>query len=93
MGIAAHTKRRCPFPVPNWIDEQVDGLDRASVDVETLLQGQRTRYEAALKNLQKTVPQSALQDDIARSLMRGLPKPFPINPMAAREGRVETKGV
>ncbi len=42
---------------PNWIDEQVDSLERAPVDVETLLQGQRTRYEATLKNLQKTAPQ------------------------------------
>ena len=41
----------------NWIDEQVEGLERAPVDVETLLQEQRTRYEAALKSLQKAVPQ------------------------------------
>lgn len=46
-----------PAEDPNWINEQVDGLERAPVDVETLLQEQRSRYKAALKNLQKTAPQ------------------------------------
>jgi len=46
-----------PAEDPNWIDKQVEGLERAPVDVETLLQEQRTRYETALQNLQKTAPQ------------------------------------
>jgi pyruvate,water dikinase len=41
----------------NWIDEQLEGLKRAPVDVETLLQEQRARFEVALKNLQKAAPQ------------------------------------
>jgi pyruvate,water dikinase len=45
-----------PAENPNWIDEQLDGLEHAPVDVETLLQEQRARYEAALKNLQKVTP-------------------------------------
>jgi len=40
-----------PAEDPNWIDEQVEGLERAPVDVATLLQEQRARYEAALKIL------------------------------------------
>ncbi len=46
-----------PAEDPNWIDEQLEGLERSPVDVETLLQEQRARYEAALKNLQKVAPQ------------------------------------
>ena len=45
-----------PAESPNWIDEQLDGLEHALVDVETLLQEQRARYEAALRNLQKVTP-------------------------------------
>jgi len=41
---------------PNWINEQLEGLERAPVEVETLLQEQRARYQAALKNLQKVAP-------------------------------------
>jgi hypothetical protein len=29
--------------------------------------------------------QPALQDEVGRHLMRGLPKPFPVNSLAARE--------
>ena len=51
-------ERYSPRPAenPDWIDEQLDGLEHAPVDVETLLQEQRARYEAALKNLQKVTP-------------------------------------
>jgi phosphohistidine swiveling domain-containing protein len=47
-----------PRPVenPHWIDEQLAGLERATVDVDTLLQEQRARYEAALQNLRKATP-------------------------------------
>jgi len=45
-----------PAEDPNWIDEQLNGLERAPVDVETLLQEQRFRCEAALRILQKTAP-------------------------------------
>ena len=51
-------ERSIPRPAedPNWIDEQLDGLERTPADVETLLQEQRARYEAALGNLQKAAP-------------------------------------
>jgi pyruvate,water dikinase len=45
-----------PAENPNWIDKQMNGLEYAPADVETLLQEQRTRYEAALGNLQKVAP-------------------------------------
>lgn len=45
-----------PAEDPNWIDEQLDGLKRTPADVETLLQEQRTRHEAVLKNRQKASP-------------------------------------
>ena len=43
-----------PAENPNWIDEQLAGLERSPVAVETLLQEQRARNEVALKKLQKT---------------------------------------
>ena len=42
-----------PAENPNWIDEQLQDLDRSPVDVDTLLDDQRRRYEAALENLRK----------------------------------------
>jgi len=45
-----------PAENPNWIDEQLDEFERAPMDVETLLQEQRSRYDAALKKLQKVTP-------------------------------------
>jgi hypothetical protein len=45
-----------PAENPNWIDEQLDGLEHTPANVEMLLQEQRARYEAALKNLQKAAP-------------------------------------
>jgi rifampicin phosphotransferase len=45
-----------PAENPNGIDEQLDSLERTPADVETLLQDQRARYEAALKKLQKAAP-------------------------------------
>jgi pyruvate,water dikinase len=45
-----------PAENPYWIDEQLDGLEHAPADVETLIQKQRARYEAALGNLQKAAP-------------------------------------
>jgi phosphohistidine swiveling domain-containing protein len=45
-----------PAENPNWIDEQLDGLERTPADVETLIQEQRARYETALGNLQKAAP-------------------------------------
>jgi phosphohistidine swiveling domain-containing protein len=46
-----------PAENPKWIDEQLEGLEHSTTDVDTLLQEQGARYEAALKNLQKAVPQ------------------------------------
>jgi phosphohistidine swiveling domain-containing protein len=45
-----------PLENPNWIDEQLGGLERTLADVETLIQEQRARYETALRKLQKTAP-------------------------------------
>lgn len=45
-----------PAENPHWIDEQLDLLEHAPVDVETLLQEQRIRHDAALRNLKKTEP-------------------------------------
>ncbi len=45
-----------PAENPNWIDEQLEGLERSPVDVDTMLRDQRMRYEAALENLQKKAP-------------------------------------
>jgi len=45
-----------PAENPNWIDEQLDGLERTPADVETLIQEQRARYESALGYLQKAAP-------------------------------------
>ncbi|HSF82274.1 MAG TPA: PEP-utilizing enzyme [Anaerolineales bacterium] len=45
-----------PAENPNWIDEQMAGLESAPADVDSLLRDQRARYEAALKNLQKNAP-------------------------------------
>ncbi len=42
-----------PAENPQWIDEQLAGLDRSTADVDTLLHEQRARYEAALQTLQK----------------------------------------
>lgn len=48
-----------PRPVedPNWINEQLEDLERPPVGVETLLQEQRARCEAALKSMLKAAPQ------------------------------------
>jgi phosphohistidine swiveling domain-containing protein len=45
-----------PAENPDWIDEQLDDLERSLVDVDTLLQEQRARYENALKNLKNADP-------------------------------------
>jgi phosphohistidine swiveling domain-containing protein len=45
-----------PAENPNWIDEQLAGLEHTPVGVDTLLQEQRARHEASLKNLQKVAP-------------------------------------
>jgi pyruvate,water dikinase len=45
-----------PAENPNWIDEQLEGLERTPADVETLIQDQRARYETILGNLQKAAP-------------------------------------
>ena len=42
-----------PAESPHWIDEQLAGLERAAVDVDTLLREQRARYETALLNLRQ----------------------------------------
>ena len=51
-------ERSIPRPAenPNWIDEQLEGLERTLADVETLIQEQRARFETALGNLQKAAP-------------------------------------
>ena len=45
-----------PAENPSWIEEQVDGLEGALLDVDTLLAEQHARYEAALNNLRKADP-------------------------------------
>jgi pyruvate,water dikinase len=45
-----------PAENPNWIDEQLGGLERSPVDVDTLLREQCNRYEAAQESLQKSAP-------------------------------------
>jgi phosphohistidine swiveling domain-containing protein len=39
---------------PDWIDEQLEGLEQSPSDVDTLLNEQRGHYEAALARLQKS---------------------------------------
>ena len=46
-----------PAENPEWIDQQLDSLEYAPIDVDTLLAEQRLRYETALENLQKSTPQ------------------------------------
>ena len=57
-----------PSEDPNWINKQLDSLEFAPLDVDTLLQEQRIRYQAALKNLQKNAPKKYV------SLLRRLQK-------------------
>jgi pyruvate,water dikinase len=45
-----------PAEDPNWIDKQLENLEFSTMDVDSLLQEQRTRYENALGNLQKISP-------------------------------------
>jgi pyruvate,water dikinase len=45
-----------PAEDPNWIDEQIAGLEHSPSDVNTLLRDQRARYETALGNLRKSRP-------------------------------------
>ena len=45
-----------PAENPKWIDEQLNSLEHAPEDVDTLLQEQRIRYENALGNLRKCAP-------------------------------------
>ncbi|MEN8172860.1 MAG: PEP-utilizing enzyme [Chloroflexota bacterium] len=45
-----------PSENPDWIDEQLDNLQHAPADVDTLMHEQRLRYESALKNLRKSTP-------------------------------------
>jgi len=40
----------------DWIDEQLAGLEYSPVDVDTLLNNQRARYESSLSNLRKISP-------------------------------------
>ena len=45
-----------PAEDPNWIDEQLAGLEHSNVDVDTLLREQHARYESALGNLRNINP-------------------------------------
>ncbi|MBC8506240.1 MAG: hypothetical protein ISR58_04845 [Anaerolineales bacterium] len=45
-----------PAEEPKWIDEQLDNLELSTIDVDTLMQEQRQRYEFALKRLRDIVP-------------------------------------
>lgn len=47
-----------PAEDPNWIEKQLDNLEYAPLNVETLLQEQRLRYENALSNLGKSTPKT-----------------------------------
>ena len=55
-----------PAEDPNWIDEQLAGLEHSPKDVDTLLRNQRVRYEIALGNLRKSRPKKF--DKILRRL-------------------------
>ena len=43
-----------PAEDPNWIDEQLAGLEHSPADVDTLLREQRARFESALGKLRRT---------------------------------------
>jgi phosphoenolpyruvate synthase/pyruvate phosphate dikinase len=45
-----------PAEDPDWIDKQLENLKHAAMDVDTLVQEQQSRYETALRKLQKTAP-------------------------------------
>ena len=45
-----------PAENPTWIEEQIEGLGKSSVDVDLLLAEQRAKYEAALGRLVKSSP-------------------------------------
>ena len=45
-----------PAEDPNWIDEQLAGLEHSPSDVDTLLRNQQARYETALGHLHKSRP-------------------------------------
>ena len=45
-----------PAENPTWIEEQIEGLGKSSVDVDMMLSEQRAKYEAALSRLIKSSP-------------------------------------
>jgi len=45
-----------PAENPDWIDEQLDSINQAPVDVDELLSEQHARYESALQHLQTSQP-------------------------------------
>jgi phosphohistidine swiveling domain-containing protein len=45
-----------PIENPQWINEQLDGMERSPVNVDTLLQEQRASYEATRKKLREAIP-------------------------------------
>ena len=55
-----------PAEEPNWIDEQLAGLERSPMDVDTLLREQRARYETALGELRLSNPRKC--DKIEKKL-------------------------
>lgn len=55
-----------PAENPNWIEEQIGGLNQSPVDVDTLLAEQRARYEAALSRLRRSSPRD--RDSLLRRL-------------------------
>jgi pyruvate,water dikinase len=55
-----------PAEDPNWVDEQLAGLEHSPMNVDTLLRNQRARYESALGNLRKSRPEKF--DKILRRL-------------------------
>ena len=55
-----------PAEEPNWIDEQLAGLERSPMDVDTLLREQRARYETALGELRISNPRKC--DKIEKKL-------------------------
>ena len=55
-----------PAEEPNWIDEQLAGLERSPMDVDTLLREQRARYETTLGELRLSNPRKC--DKIEKKL-------------------------
>ena len=48
-----------PFEDPGWLDEQLEKLDAADIDIDRILNKRCTEYEAAFRRLDTTYPKAA----------------------------------